>query len=162
MNRKYSFRQQILLKLALAGIATFSFFQQLNAETIDNETVYVETYDGSFGDAESSLITAIEARGLKVDHISNVGEMLSRTAEAVGADTLTYENAKVFQFCSAVLSRKMMELNPENVAFCPYQLFVYQLSGQEEVFVGYRKLPEGDMQEVETLYGELLAEVLAF
>ena len=28
-------------------------------------------------------------------------------------------------FCSAVLSRKVMEADPANIAYCPYTLFVY-------------------------------------
>ena len=119
-------------------------------------------YDGNFEDAELALTTAIEAQGLKVDHVSNVGDMLARTAESVGASELTYHNARIFQFCSATLSREMMEINPNNLGFCPYQIFVYQLSDAQNAVIGYRSFPDGEMKKVEELIEAIIQEALAF
>ena len=83
----------------------------------DEATVY--TFDGSFDDAAFGLESAIVGRGLVVDHVSHVGEMLARTAADVGSDVEIFDQADVYQFCSAVVSRRVMEADPMNVVYCP-------------------------------------------
>jgi uncharacterized protein (DUF302 family) len=106
-------------------------------------------FDGSFDDATFAVETAIVGKGLVIDYRSHVGEMLNRTGADVGSDIMIFDNADVFLFCSAVLSRKVMEADPMNIAHCPYGIFVTDREGQ--VSVGYRHLPDGAMQEVQTL-----------
>ena len=81
-------------------------------------------YAGSFDDAVFAVENAIIDHGLKVDHISHVGEMLARTGQDLGATLEIFKAADVFLFCSAVLSREMMTDDPMNIAHCPYNLFV--------------------------------------
>jgi len=109
------------------------------------------TYDfaGSFEDAAFSVETAIVGEGLVIDYVSHVGDMLNRTGSDVGSDKMIFEKADIFVFCSAVLSRKMMEADPMNIAHCPYGVFVAQQG--ETVTVGYRTYPDGPMQEVQAL-----------
>ncbi|MGC8202761.1 DUF302 domain-containing protein [Aliiroseovarius sp. PTFE2010] len=112
----------------------------------------------SFDDTVFALENAIIGQGLVVDHVSHVGEMLERTREDVGSDVVLFEAADVLSFCSATLSRKVMEADPTNIRFCPYDIFVSQMSGSDEVTVGYRTMPAGPMQEVETLLDQLARE----
>ncbi|NIZ59776.1 DUF302 domain-containing protein [Sedimentitalea sp. CY04] len=121
-------------------------------------TIY--KYDGSFEDAAFSLESAIIDKGLNIDYVSHVGEMLSRTGQDVGSDVTLFDNAEIYIFCSAVLSRKMMEADPLNIAHCPYGIFVADREG--EVMVGYRNYPEGPMQEVQSLLAEIVEEALSF
>jgi uncharacterized protein (DUF302 family) len=114
--------------------------------------------EGGFGDVSFLLESAILDRGLVVDHVSHVGEMLARTGEDVGSDVALYEEADVYLFCSAVLSRKVMEADADNIAYCPYGVFVRQLAGAETVEVGYRAFPEGPMQEVQDLLDGIARE----
>lgn len=114
--------------------------------------------DASFDDVVFELETAIEGRGFVVDNVSHVGEMLNRTAADVGATVQVYDHAEVYQFCSAVVSRRMMEADPMNLAFCPYGIFLYQKTGAESVTIGYRRMPEGVMQEVDALLDEIVRE----
>lgn len=118
----------------------------------------ITTYpvDGSFDDASFGLESAIVGRGLVVDHVSHVGEMLARTAGDVGSEVVLFEAADVYQFCSAVVSRSVMEADPMNIAFCPYGIFVSERDG--EVLIGYRNFPEGPMQEVQALLDEIARE----
>ena len=102
----------------------------------------------SFDDVTFGLESAITDRGLVVDHISHVGDMLERTRADVGSDVVLFEAADVFSFCSAALSRKVMEADVMNIGFCPYDIFVMQLPESDEVTIGYRAFPEGAMQEV--------------
>lgn len=122
------------------------------------EEAVVHDYDGSFDDALFELETAIVDRGLVVDHVSRVGEMLNRTAKDVGATEKLFDRAEVHQFCSAILSRKVMEADPMNIAHCPYGIFLIEREGK--VQLGYRTMPDGPMQEVEALFQEIAQEVV--
>lgn len=113
-------------------------------------------FDGEFEDATFAVESAIVDRGLVIDWTSHVGEMLERTGSDVGSDVRIFDNAQIFMFCSAVVSRKVMEADPMNIAFCPYGVFVADSEGQ--VVVGYRTLPDGVMQEVQTLLDDIASE----
>jgi len=117
-----------------------------------------QVYDvaASFEDTTFAVESAIVNRGLVIDLVSHVGAMLERTRAEVGGDPL-FANADVFLFCSAVLSRKMMEADPLNIAFCPYGVFVTE-AADGAVQVGYRHLPDGAMQEVEALLDAIARE----
>ncbi len=69
-----------------------------------------------------SVEGAILGKGLVIDHISHTGDMLSRTANDVGSDIEIFKSADIFLFCSAAISRKVMEANPLNIAHCPYNI----------------------------------------
>ncbi len=117
------------------------------AAVADGSTTYA--FDGSFEDATFGVENAIIAEGLVIDYVSHVGEMLNRTGADVGSDVKIFDAAEIFLFCSAQLSRKVMEADPANVAHCPYSVFVTDRDGAVEV--GYRNLPDGPMQEVQAL-----------
>ena len=114
----------------------------------------------SFDDVTFGLENAITDRGLLVDHTSHVGDMLERTREDVGSDVVLFEQAKVYSFCSARLSREVMEANPMNIAFCPYDIFVAQVPGADSVTIGFRAFPEGEMQVIQSLLDEIVLEAI--
>ena len=105
----------------------------------------------SFDDVVFGLENAVIDQGLVIDSISHVGEMLERTRTDVGSDVVLFQAADVFSFCSAALSRKVMEADVMNIRFCPYDIFVMQEPDSEEVTIGYSSFPEGPMQEVQAL-----------
>jgi len=93
-----------------------------------------------FEDVKEDVANAIAKRGLVVDYTGHIGAMLDRTANDVGATKKIYVQAEALQFCSAVLSRKMMEADPTNITACPYVIVVYSLPNDPEtVFVAYRR-----------------------
>lgn len=143
------FKLSFLGGLLLAGTVTIASAQ-------DSSTTYA--YDGTFEDAAFSVESAIIGKGLVIDYVSHVGEMLSRTGGDVGSDVELFKEADIFVFCSAVVSRKVMEADPMNIAHCPYGIFVADRGG--EVLVGYRNYPSGPMQEVQTLLDEIVNEAL--
>lgn len=116
-------------------------------------------YDGSFEDATFAVESAIVDRGLVIDHVSHVGEMLNRTGGDVGSNAMIFKAADIFIFCSAVVSREVMEADPMNIVHCPYGIFVAE--GDEGVMIGYRDYPDGPMEKVETLLSEIVAEAAA-
>ena len=115
-------------------------------------------FDGSFEDATFAVESAIVGRGLVIDYVSHTGEMLNRTGEDVGSTKPLFAEADIFLFCSAKLSRKVMEADPMNIAHCPYGIFVADQAG--EVMVGYRQYPQGEMQDVQALLDSIVKEAM--
>ncbi|MEI4197882.1 DUF302 domain-containing protein [Roseovarius sp. E0-M6] len=115
-------------------------------------------FSGSFDDATFAVESAITGRGLVIDYVSHVGEMLERTGEDVGSDVTLFKEADVFLFCSATVSRSVMEADPMNLVHCPYGIFVAERDG--EVMLGHRQYPEGPMQEVQTLLSDIVNEAM--
>jgi uncharacterized protein (DUF302 family) len=120
----------------------------------------VTTYpiDASFEEATFAVESAIIGRGLVVDYVSHVGEMLARTGGDVGSDVHLFDAADVFLFCSAVISRHVMEADPMNIAYCPYGIFVADNGG--DVVVGYRNFPDGPLQEVQVMLDQIAQEAV--
>lgn len=123
-----------------------------------DEAAVVYPFDGSFEDATFGLENAIIGKGLVIDYVSHTGEMLNRTATDVGSSVEIFSAADVYLFCSAVVSRKVMEADPMNIAHCPYGVFVAERAG--EVMIGYRTYPEGPMKEVQALLDEIAQEAV--
>lgn len=119
------------------------------------------TTDESFDDVVFGLENAILDQGLVVDGMSHVGEMLERTKADVGSDVTVFVRADVYSFCSAKLSRKVMEVNPMNIRFCPYDIFVAQTpDSPDQTVIGYREFPEGEMQEVQALLDTIVRSAI--
>lgn len=133
-----------------------SAFMALSAHAADTSVSY--SFDGSFEDATFAVESAIIGRGLVIDYVSHTGEMLNRTGADVGSEVQLFEAADIFVFCSATLSRKVMEADPANIAHCPYGIYVADRQGV--VTVGYRTYPDGPMQEVQALLDGIVQEAL--
>lgn len=83
---------------------------------------------------------AIAERGIKINNISHIGNMLARTGKDVGATSQVFEHAEAIEFCSSTISRATMEADPHNIVFCPYIIAVYSLPGEENTtYVSYRR-----------------------
>ncbi len=119
----------------------------------------IVAYEGSFDDATFAVESAIVDRGLVIDYVSHVGDMLNRTGADVGSDRQLFVDADIFVFCSAVVSREVMEADPMNLAHCPYGIFVAETS--EGVIVGRRDYPDGAMDKVEALLDGIIDEAVA-
>jgi len=120
------------------------------ADTRTELDVVTYNTDQSFDDVVFGLENAILDEGLVIESTSHTGAMLERTKADVGSDVTIFTAADVYSFCSAALSRKVMEADPMNIRFCPYDIFVMQQPGQD-VVIGYRSFPEGEMQQVQSL-----------
>jgi len=114
----------------------------------------------AFADVIADLEDAVVNRGYKIDYHGHIGEMLKRTAGDVGAARPLYREAEFLQFCSAVVSRRAMEADIGNIAFCPYVLFAYETEAAPgTVMVGFRRLPAGPgRDEVNALLEEIVED----
>ena len=117
-------------------------------------------YDGTFEDATFAIEDAIVSKGLVIDYRSHTGEMLERTRADVGSDVVLFDAADVFLFCSAVVSRQVMEADPANIVHCPYSIYVADQEGK--VTIGFHNYPDGPMQAVEDLLTEIVEEATSF
>ncbi len=130
------------LSLAFCGAAAAAEMAKEGAVP-PGVTAYVT--DAAFDDVSFNMETAILNRGLVIDYVSHIGDMLARTKEDVGGTKDVYFNGNAVSmlFCSANLSRKMMEADASNIAFCPYAVFAYEDEAEEgKVMVGFRRLEE--------------------
>lgn len=134
--------KQAILATALVCVAQVAAAQQ----------VVTYTTDQSYDDVIFGLENAILDAGLMVDSTSKVGEMLERTRADVGSDIVIFSQAEVFSFCSAKVSRAVMEADPMNIVFCPYDIFVAVVPDKpDQTIIGFRQYPDGAMQQVQTL-----------
>lgn len=104
----------------------------------------LKTFEKSapFDDVKFDLTNAITNRGLVADFTGNVGGMLARTGRDVGSTKEIYKRSEYVVFCSAQLSREMMEADAANAGYCPFVMFLYETAAAPgKVVVGYRKFP---------------------
>jgi len=127
--------------------------------TWSDEAITYKSPD-DFDDTVFSVENAILDAGLVIDLTSHTGDMLERTRPVTGSDVVLFENADIFSFCSATVSRKVMEADIMNIAHCPYRIFVMQKGGSDQVIVGFKSMPEGVMKEVEALLDSIVKDAL--
>lgn len=138
------------------------FAALLFASTARAETPPV-TYqvEDSFENVTFAIESAIVGAGLVIDHVSHTGEMLERTRADVGSDRVLFLGADVFSFCSATVSRQVMEADPLNVQHCPYGIFVFETpEAPGKITVGHRQY-EGSMAPVNDLLSGIVKEALS-
>ena len=115
--------------------------------------------DTNFDDTRDAIVSAIENRGLVINNISHLGDMLKRTGADLGATRQIFRQAEIIQFCSAVLSRRMMEADPHDIVLCPFSIAVYTLPGEQGgTWVAYRRPPGAAAAIIDPLLSEIAAE----
>ena len=135
--------------------ALFAALIALGSAAQAQEAITV-SFDGSFEDATFAVESAIVDKGLVIDYVSHVGEMLNRTGADVGSAKQIFKQADVFLFCSAVVSREVMEADPMNIVHCPYGIAVAE--SDAGVTIIHRDYPDGPMQKVEDLLKGIVAD----
>jgi uncharacterized protein (DUF302 family) len=135
----------------------------------DPNPVVAYSKKAKFEDVRDDLKAAIEAKGLVIDYHSFFNRMLERTGKDLGAAKKLYVDAQAFVFCSATLSRRMMEADAANAAMCPYSISVYATAAEpSKVVVAYRRpwRPDGSaaskasLKEVEALLDGIAREAV--
>ncbi|WP_204114526.1 DUF302 domain-containing protein [Shimia biformata] len=135
---------------------TVATIATLSAGALMAEDAITVPFDGSFEDATFAVESAIIGKGLVIDYVSHVGDMLNRTGADVGSAVKIFDAADIFLFCSAQVSREVMEADPMNIQHCPYAIFVTSRDG--DVQIGHRDYPEGPMDKVEDLLMAIVAD----
>jgi uncharacterized protein (DUF302 family) len=107
----------------------------------------VHESEAAFDDVMDGLKLAIEERGMYINNVMHMGEMLERTGKDLGKDEPIYQRAESVEFCSAVLSREMTGENPARIVNCPFIISVYTLPSQpDKTFVVHREIPQDQIE----------------
>jgi uncharacterized protein (DUF302 family) len=126
---------ELLKRFAAAALAL-----TLSAHPTTAQDVRSYSKIAPYDDVRFELTNAITQRGLVIDYTGQIGKMLDRTGADVGSTKPLYAQAEFLTFCSAKLSRAMMEAELTNIGFCPYVVFIYEAAGKRgETVVGYRR-----------------------
>lgn len=137
------------------------------------DDIVIHSTEGDFAEVREFVEMEITGRGMVINNVAYIGNMLSRTAADVGADAAPiYRDAEALEFCSATVSRKMMEADPHNIAYCPYVIAIYELHGEPgTVYVSYRRpkvaaqaseATRAAMAEVEALLEGIVGDAVNF
>lgn len=151
-------RYFLLSVLVLAGT-------YVNAESQRNDYMKLYTVEGKFEDVRLEIELAITDRGMVINNISHIGNMLARTGKDLGEGKQIFQEAEALEFCSATVSRRMMETDPHNIVFCPYIIAIYTLPAESnKVYVAFRRpLPVGSDESRQSLLAveQLLEDIIA-
>jgi len=147
----------------VAGLPVASAAEGVHA---NSQAVFVT--DNSYEVIRDNLEQAIIGRGLVVSSISHVGDMLARTGLDLGATRQIYAHAEVLEFCSYALSRRMMEADPANIAFCPYGIAIYERADQPgRIYLAHQRLQglgsgivNETMKEIDALLDDIIQEAM--
>ena len=94
----------------------------------------------SFAEVKEAVEMAITGRGFVINNVSHIRNMLARTAKDLGGGRKIYLEAEALEFCSATVSRQMMEADPVNIVFCPYIIAIFVLPEKpNDVLIVFRK-----------------------
>jgi hypothetical protein len=133
--------QVAALALSVAFLWQTTTSPQLLAQAIDSG-ILARSKKAAYDDVRFELTNAVLNRGLEVDFNGHISNMLERTGADVGSARPIYRKAEYFTFCSAKLSRQMMEAEPLSIGLGPYVVFIYEAAAAPgTTHVGYRRLP---------------------
>jgi len=149
----------ILFVFGLTGIS--------HADTARDKYMRMYVVNSAYEMVRDDLELAITGRGIKINNISHIGDMLARTGKDLGAEKLIFAHAEAFEFCSATVSRATMEADPHNIVFCPYIIAVYSLPNEKDkTYLSFRrptlvggKASKTALQKVEQLMKSIVEEV---
>jgi uncharacterized protein (DUF302 family) len=145
-----------------------ALFIAVEATVADDYAVYES--ESSFSDVMDGLKLAIEQRGMFINNVMHMNEMLERTGQDLGfANDPLFGQAESIEFCSAVLSRKMISEDPRRIVNCPFIIAVYTLPGEPgTTYVAHRAFPTAEteqseaMQEVAAMLEEIAQDAVSW
>jgi len=136
-------RRMILAAAAVLALGPF-------AQADDRYAVYQS--DSGFEDVMDGLKLAIQERGMYINNVMHMDEMLERTGEDLGMDETIYTDAQSVEFCSAVLSRRMAAEDPVRIVNCPFIIAVYTLPQEPDTtYVAHRVIPAAETEQSEIM-----------
>lgn len=118
------------------------------------------TTDEPFADVAFAIENAILAQGLVIDSVSHTGDMLERTRADIGSDKVLFLAADVYEFCSASVSRAVMEADPQNFNFCPYAIRIHERPETAGTVTVSHQIHTGTMQPVQDLLETIVKDAL--
>ncbi|EGV28018.1 hypothetical protein ThidrDRAFT_4175 [Thiorhodococcus drewsii AZ1] len=125
--------------------------------------------DSAFEDVLDGLKAAIQERGMYINNVMDMGVMLERTGKDLGTPDPIYAKAQSVEFCSAVLSRAMLQEDPTRIVNCPFIISVYERHDERGItYLVHRTIPMEErtaspiMARIATTYEELAESAIAW
>ncbi len=132
----------LLLFVLLQACSQQSTSEKEKSKPAAVDYMKIYTVQGSYEDVRQDLEDAITGKGIVTSGISHISDMLQRTGRDLGLDGKIYAHAEAINFCSATISRNMMQVDPTNIVFCPYIIAIYSLPEKPGVvYLAYRRPP---------------------
>lgn len=129
----------------------------------DHANKAVQAYKAStdFEYVRENIHMAITNRGMLVSGTLHVSEMMNRTGSDLGYPENVFLKAESIEFCSALMSHKMISADPTNLVICPFTMAVYVLAAEpDQVYVAYREPAlAGDAGEATEAVRAMLDEI---
>ena len=127
----------------------------------DGEPVVVYPADSDFEDVIDNIKMAVEDRGMLVSGTLHVQDMLVRTGGDLGFDKNVYLHAESVEFCSALMSHRMVAADPRNLVICPFTIAAYELAAEPgQVYIAYRKqFLAGEADDAQKAVVKMLDEI---
>ncbi len=127
----------------------------------EGEPVVVYPADSDFEDVIDNIKMAVEDRGMLVSGTLHVQDMLVRTGKDLGFEKNVYLHAESVEFCSALMSHRMVSADPRNLVVCPFTIAAYELAEKPgQVYVAYRKqFLAGEATEATNAVVKMLDEI---
>jgi uncharacterized protein (DUF302 family) len=158
---------EVAMRFIVFTLFLFGITITCHAESTRDEVMRMYVVNSNYEFVRDDVELAITGRGIKINNISHIGDMLARTGKDLGAKKQIFEHAEAFEFCSATVSRKTMEADPHNIIFCPYIIAVYSLPGEKDkTYISFRRprlvgnqASKEALQKVEQLMKSIVAEV---
>jgi len=158
----------LLLMLILSVAYGASSSGSATADSAATKDIKRFQVDGDFSEIKDFLLQSITERGIKISSTSYISKMLERTREDVGGGKHIYKNAEAIGFCSATLSRQMMESNSHHIVFCPYTIVIYELASQPgTIYLSFRRpfysdatLNDKSLTDIDILLTDIIKDVI--
>lgn len=136
-------------------------FVWFSGAVMADSPVVVYKAASDFDTVRENIELAVTDRGMLVSGTLHVSDMLNRTGADLGFPDNVYLKAESVEFCSAVMSHRMVQADPLNLVICPFTVAVYIKSDEpEQVYVAFRRhYLAGESQEVADAVFNLLDEI---
>lgn len=138
------------LLIAVLGFGSSAMAQEFTSYTTNDP----------FAEVAFAVENAILSKGLVIDQISHTGDMLERTRADVGSDKVLFLAADIYEFCSAAVSREVMEADPLNINFCPYAIRIYEQPETAGTVTVSHQTFSGTMEPVNKLLADIVGDAL--
>jgi len=148
-------QKMIVIAISLLVLIAMMYSSDLFASST---TKVEESYETVSFDIE----TAIVNRGFVIDFKGDIAMMLENTTNVSDSSEKVYKHAGFWQFCSAAITRKLVEKSPDNLGHCPFVIFAYETVAEPgHVTIGYRPLSgEPGSDSTITEVNDLLASIV--
>jgi uncharacterized protein (DUF302 family) len=109
-------------------------------KTIHEEYVTYEVND-KYSDVIFTLIDEINQNGFIISYRANIGNAIENISSFYKKKPIC-KNAEKIGFCRQTLSLEMMEVNPDNLMYCPLSIALYEKTDEKDkVKIIYRLSP---------------------